>query len=61
VSGDLDYELTTVAKIDQATGLVFDFVPESQKQTDHPKGGDQAGREKKSRSRVSGVTLTRAV
>src|ERR1700722_6586412 len=30
---DLDRELTSVAQIEQATGLIFDFVPESQKQT----------------------------
>jgi endonuclease G, mitochondrial len=32
-SSDLDHELTSVAQIEQVTGLVFDFVPESQKQT----------------------------
>jgi hypothetical protein len=32
-SNDLDHELTSVSQIEQATGLVFDFVPASQKQT----------------------------
>jgi DNA/RNA endonuclease G (NUC1) len=30
---DLAHELTSVAQIEEVTGLVFDFVPESQKQT----------------------------
>jgi DNA/RNA endonuclease G (NUC1) len=30
-ASDLDQELTSVAEIERATGLVFDFVPESQK------------------------------
>ena len=41
---DLAHELTSVAQIEEVTGLVFDFVPESQKQTVPVGCGDQ-GRE----------------
>jgi hypothetical protein len=40
----LDQELTSVAKLEQATGLIFDLVPASQKQVWRAEGGNKPAR-----------------